>query len=255
MDVSDQMSDGCCDRSSGARSKRLRRKLAILASLLVHAVVFLVLFFWYLPKPEPEGDGAANAVASSDSGRQPPPSRPTPPEVQRQPAANPAVSPEEIEEPLQAKIEQFKDVPDQEKLSALEQNLDHLNAITTDESVEEVATVITDALRLPKGQYAAKDDAPEGLFDTHSAQIHDMTRARGPDGQWRYEAELIDAEGRTLKVPMTAAEGEPVYSTFEKMKKYPFAAGIYRQIVMPMIQKMLDKREPPADGASETAAK
>lgn len=253
--MSNLQGDRWSDRPAKAGSKRSRRKLAILVSLLVHLVVIAALFFWYVPAREPDGDGAVDAVASSDSGREPSPSSPPEPEAKRHPSANPVVAPEEIEKPLQAKIEQFKDVSNEEKLSALEQNLDRLSAIATEDSVDEVATVIADTLGLPKGQYVPKDEEPEGLLDTHSAQIHDMTRVRGPDGQWRYEAVLIDAEGRSLKVPMTAAEGESVYGTFEKMKKYPFAAGIYRQIVMPMIQKMLDE-ETPSDGAElETAAK
>ena len=46
-----------------------------------------------------------------------------------------------------------------------------------------------------------------------------------------------------MTVPMSAAEGETVYNTFQQMKKYPFAEGIYRGVVMPLIQKMLEAEE------------
>ena len=39
---------------------------------------------------------------------------------------------------------------------------------------------------------------------------------------------------------MTQAEGEAIYETFQQMKKFPVAAGIYRSVVMPMIQKTLE---------------
>ncbi len=52
-----------------------------------------------------------------------------------------------------------------------------------------------------------------------------------------------------MKVPMTAAEGETVYNTFAQMKKFPLAQGIYRSVVMPLIQKMLSGQ----DAASKAA--
>ena len=51
---------------------------------------------------------------------------------------------------------------------------------------------------------------------------------------------MVDDSGREMEVPMTEAEGEGMYQTFQQMKKFPVAAGIYRKVVMPMIQKTLE---------------
>lgn len=39
---------------------------------------------------------------------------------------------------------------------------------------------------------------------------------------------------------MGADEGERLHRTFETMKQFPMAKGIYQSVVMPMIQKMLE---------------
>ncbi|MGB7345940.1 MAG: hypothetical protein WBD20_17110, partial [Pirellulaceae bacterium] len=46
--------------------------------------------------------------------------------------------------------------------------------------------------------------------------------------------------GRTSQVELSAAEGETMHEVFTKMKKYPMAAGIYRSVVMPMLQKLIE---------------
>jgi hypothetical protein len=55
-----------------------------------------------------------------------------------------------------------------------------------------------------------------------------------------YEATMIDAQGHQTKVPMSESEGKVAYEAFQKMKQYPAVEGLYRQIVMPLLQKMTD---------------
>ena len=83
----------------------------------------------------------------------------------------------------------------------------------------------------------------EGDFDMQTAQISDVTRSRSIDGEWQYESLLVDAEGRTKHVPFDGPQGETAYNAFEQMRKFPAAAGIYRSIVMPMMQKMIQAGE------------
>ncbi len=61
---------------------------------------------------------------------------------------------------------------------------------------------------------------------------------------FRYEATLIHAGGRRMTVPMPAEEGEPSYRTFRRIKGSPMAGEIYRRLVMPMLQGMLEGSDP-----------
>ena len=42
---------------------------------------------------------------------------------------------------------------------------------------------------------------------------------------------------------MSNEEGETVYQTFQTMKRFPMAQGLYRSVVMPLMQKMLDSKD------------
>ena len=92
---------------------------------------------------------------------------------------------------------------------------------------------------------------PEGIFDISTAQIHDITRQQAADGKWTYQSVLVDKAGRTQSVELPSTEGEATYNTFQQLKKFPLAEGIYRKIVMPMLQNTLSA----AAAAEEQARK
>ena len=221
------------------------RRRAIVVSLTFHLLLLLVLLFWYLPKhnqPERSQPLAGQSSTKSDdqAAAKPPP-----------PAPVADVAPEQIEKSVESQIEQVKRLPDERKLSELEKNLKRLNSVASEESVREVTTTIASTLGLDPGQYAPKNAPAEGPFDTDTGQLQDVTRTRDQAGGWKYESVLVDAEGRTITVPMTAAEGETVYNTFQQMKKFPMAEGIYRSVVIPLLQKMIQAEELANKAATE----
>jgi hypothetical protein len=152
------------------------------------------------------------------------------------------VPPEQIQASIESQIKQVQSLSDEAKLSELEKNLKRLESISTEASVQEVTATIADSLGLQSGVEPSEQDVA-GSFDHDTAQLHDVARRRSDSGSWQYECVLVDAQGRTQSVPMTEAEGEPIFQAFEKMKQYPMAAGIYRQVVMPMIQKLIEAGE------------
>ena len=52
-----------------------------------------------------------------------------------------------------------------------------------------------------------------------------------------------------MEVPLSEAEGEPIYSLMEKIKAHPFLERIYRQIAMPLLDQMVTAQR--AAAASE----
>ncbi len=226
-----------------------RRRLAIIVSILFHIALLTALFFWYFPRPSTQvtqnSRGTGNSVAPRPAAA--PQTRIAPP------ATAPQVPPEQIEASIQSQIEQVKRLSDDAKLTELEKNLRRLESISTEASVQEVTTTIANSLGLEPGPEPSDQLSP-GPFDHDTGQLHDVLRDRSDSGSWEYEFVMVDAAGRTQTVPMTAAEGEPVYEAFDKMKQYPMAAGIYRQLVMPMIQKMIEASKVTQQAADRAAS-
>ncbi len=217
---------------------RSRFSRAITVSVVFHVVVAAGLLFWYLPIPNgsstthPGADPRSPQMASE---------APSPREPSR---ASRAVS-EQIQQSIDQQIARSETLDDAQKLDELEQNLSRIERIASEESVEEMTSKIAQSLGLDRDQYGAKTATAPGEIDLDSAQIQDVSRTKNELGEWEYEAILLDSQGRTSSVPMTSSEGAPMFDTFEKIKQYPMAEGMYRQIIMPLIQKLI-KAEAPA---------
>ena len=242
--------DGNANRQPSRRSKRIRS--AIIVSIFAHVIGVIALLFWYVPYSKSQSQKAAAASDSSSASL--PPSTPPPPMPTAQPADD--VPGAEVQRSLESQIEAVKKLPNDRKLNELEKNLKRLESISNPDSVEQVASKITSSLGLDSEQYASKDPAeiPAGNIDLKKAQLADVTRTRNEQGEWDYVSTLVDDQGRELKVPVSAAEGEAMYETFQQMKKFPMAAGIYRSVVMPMMQKMIEASELAGELSDQAAA-
>ncbi len=157
---------------------------------------------------------------------------------------------EEIRSSLSLSVDQFKDLSPAAQLNELEKNLQKLQANASPESVEQTTDRIAEAFGLVEGP-VPNPTPPEGVFDINTAQIHDITRQQAADGTWTYQSVLVDKAGRTQSVELPSTEGEATYNTFQQLKKFPLAEGIYRKIVMPMLQNTLSA----AAAAEEQARK
>ncbi len=224
------------DRETSRGSSNRRRAIAV--SVIFHLLLIGLLLFLYVPTRKPDAEGAGKQTASSETAT---PSTKTPRKLP-EPAASPEVPKEQIEASIASQIDRADKLSEERKLSELEKNLSRLESISTEESVQSVTATIANTLGLEAGP-APLDDAPAGELDLDTSQIHDVRRTRNESGRWEYTSILVDAEGRTQEVPLSAAEGETVYATFEQMKQYPMAASIYRQVVMPLIQKTIAASE------------
>ena len=185
---------------------------------------------------------ASEASSSSESSRDASPRNSLPAsEVPAKRRAS-AVADAEIQRSLQSQIEAAQQVPDEQKLDQLEKHLKRLESVSSQESTDEVASKIASSLGLDTEQYAVRKpkDVEAGDIDLDKAQVADVTRARNSEGGWDYVTTLVDDRGRELEIPVTEAEGQAMYRAFEQMKKFPIAAGIYRKVVMPMVQKMVE---------------
>ena len=223
---------------SPADREKSRYRPAIIISIVVHVVGAVVLLFWYLPngseqRSPPVAESATHDVSKGENAVRPAP----------QPAPAAEIPAEQIEASIDSQLRQIENLPNERKLSELEKNLKRLESVAEPASVNEVTTKIADSLGLDAETYQPKTSVAQGPFDPSTAQIQDVTRVKDDQGHWKYESVLVDAEGRTETVPMSVAEGETTYETFQQLKNFPMAEGIYRSVVMPMLQKMITTAE------------
>ncbi|MCS7468037.1 hypothetical protein NZK35_15395 [Stieleria sp. ICT_E10.1] len=244
-----------------------RKRIAIGISLAVHAILLVVLLLWYVPRaqvgsgPQVTSAKAARGGASeiesdaSSSSRNPnanrsadESTRAVPAELDSVAQAPAEVSAQEIEQSIESQIRSAETLSDERKLTELEKNLQRLESVASEQSVQQVSSTIAQSLGLDVDQYADKTPPAEGTFDTNTAQLSDVVRTQDESGAWRYETVMVDADGRQMRVPTDAAGGQQLYDTFELMKRYPMARGVYQTVVMPMLQKMLEEESPPSPG-------
>ncbi|NND98292.1 MAG: hypothetical protein HKN47_13280 [Pirellulaceae bacterium] len=236
-------SDTVTSATSGRfASKRIRR--AVIISVALHVVALLGLLFWYFPTATSESKTASTNFESDDATVPGPPRLPPPP-----PADD--VPDEQIQKSIESQIEQVRRLPDEKKLSELEKNLKRLDAISSPQSVQDVTVKITSSLGLDPQQYQPKESVPEGEFDFDTAQLANVTREKDESGDWVYQSTLVDAQGHKFTAPMPDADGETMYETFQQMERYPMAAGIYRSVVMPLMQKMIEAQRLAESAAAE----
>ncbi|MEO1525836.1 MAG: hypothetical protein AAFX06_10390 [Planctomycetota bacterium] len=222
--------------------KLTRRQIALGVSISAHVVLAIVLLFWYVPRAKQSG-----ATARTDAetlGETLDRAAPQPPKAISEIAAESAdVSDEQVERSLESQIDSASKLPDEQKLSELEKNLQRLESIADTESVQQVSEKIAGSLGLDVDQYADKAAPSDGQFNIDTSQLSDVKRIKNEKGGWSYESVMRDADGREMTVPLTEAEGESLYQTFQLMKQYPMAEGIYRSVVMPMMQKILEAQQ------------
>lgn len=220
--------------SSPTHVRRLGiRRRSIIISVIFHGVLLISLLCWYIPQ---RVESTNQETLQSSSTNVDPPQASVPPPLPPTPGSNvPAV---QIEASLKSAMDQTRDLSNERKLTELEKNLERLDSISSAESVQKTTQKIAGVLGLSSGPRPNAQPIV-GAFDINTAQIHDVTRSRDDNGNWRYQSVLVDAGGRTQQVELSDKTGEDTFNTFQQLKKFPMANGIYRELVMPMLQKML----------------
>jgi hypothetical protein len=219
-------------RVASPRSGNRRR--AITVSVMFHLALIIALVCWYVPQHSTSDVKKENKTTS------------IPETQQRQLEATPKlpatsgddVPASQIEASLKSAMKQVEELSEERQLSELKKNLRRLKSISSAESVQDTSQKIANTLGLSPGPVPAVESV-EGTFDATTAQIHEVTRIRDANGEWLYQSVLVDAAGRTENIDLPRAEGEVTYKAFQQLKQFPMADGIYRQLVMPMLQNML----------------
>ncbi len=128
----------------------------------------------------------------------------------------------------------------EENRNELDKMARKLDEVSSAESLNVLAESMHKWLRTEKRATKPAEN-PQGHFDHPTAQMHDIRREPLESGGWRYVCILIDAEGRTFETEVDPESGRQLYDTMEKMKAFPLLEQVYRQMVMPLMDKAMSQ--------------
>ena len=159
--------------ASGSSKKYSLRRTALIVSVIVHVLIAIGLFLWYVPSRT--DDTSAQSVPATESNEEnaKPSFKPPPPE----PAAD--VGAEEIRDSVKAQIKAASALPEETQRSELAKNLRRLESIADQQSVVETSKTIAEALGIDSQQYANKEPPSEGTLDTNTAQLENVVANQG----------------------------------------------------------------------------
>jgi uncharacterized protein (UPF0147 family) len=175
-------------------------------------------------------------------------------------------APANIREQIKKSVAALEQLSDAERLQALDAAASRLARISSEESIDKVAdrlqswlgltprAVQSVAEDLTSQEDAAEPAATEGEFDFKTAQLHDVRRVVMPNKRPQYLCVLLDTRGRTMEVPLSDAEGEPIYALMQKIKAHPLLEKIYRRIAMPLLDQMVAAERVAAERAAAATA-
>jgi hypothetical protein len=238
-------------RQAPPKRKRLFR-LGVIAAVVVHVCLFAVLVLipyrlWRSGKSAQRIEATSTTAASpSASG-----SAPSRDEVSVADTGPTDAEVEKFRADVDRVIEESQQLGDDENLLKLESLAGQLSNVSSERSINELSPQLNNWLGTEQRASRPADEPLDGGFDFQTAQLHEVTREAAPDGTWKYQSVLVDAEGRTMQIEMDAASGESSYRTLQTLKAYPLAEKIYRQVTMPLLDKLIKAGEQAARTAQD----
>jgi len=239
-----------------SRSPDARLRAALVISLVFHGILVAGLLAWYLPQPTADvtdptshsdvATRTAHDLTSSSSGDAGPVDPLAPDNAVGVPLVKTPVPDSipatQIETAVTAAIENAEHASEQRKLEALSEQLGRIDRIGSSESIAEVGRLVRDSIGLTARVTVPSAEAVSGAFDFGTAQFHEVFRDESETGVRSYRGVLVDAEGRTTEVELDTEAGRAAYDAMERIKGSPLGEAIYRTLVMPMLDKLIEPR-------------
>jgi hypothetical protein len=92
---------------------------------------------------------------------------------------------------------------------------------------------------VPKRVTTPVEDSEARPFEADTAQLHDVLKSSGADGNVQYTAVMIDAHGVLRSVDMDVETGKQLYRTMQLIRSNPLLEQVYRKIVMGILDQVL----------------
>jgi hypothetical protein len=157
-----------------------------------------------------------------------------------------------LQEKVREKLTDAQERSSEENLSELDQRVAQLNQISSPESVDAISEHVGRVMGLQSRATVPAETKPTGTFDPDSAQFHDVKRLTNKDGSFTYTAILVDAAGCQSELELTEDEGQTLYATMQKINANPLLGRIYRSMVMPLVDQLLEEQKTAIPAAVES---
>ena len=155
------------------------------------------------------------------------------------------VTAEMVQQRLDTVVAKAESLPEADKLARLDALSERLRDVADESSLRRLATAMQSLLGTKPRAAQPAAARPQGDFDFETAQFHDIQRHPNPPEGFRYVTILLDGQGRTLEVEVSEQDGQLVYETMQRIKANPLLEQVYRQIVMPLLDRLMaDAKHP-----------
>lgn len=233
-------------------TRKTWKRQAIGVSLCVHIAALIALFFWQpwrdwndstiSGSADPE---VADRGAADGSSGQPDPHQTL---TERTPVAS--VTSDKVRDELHQMVQESQELTDDQNLERLQGMVQRFDDIGSHRTVDELSRKFeqwwgTRSAPTSQESDTAKPDSgsTQAEFDSETALIQDVRRQRDAQGDWIYEAVLVDSRGKSQVVPLEVAEGQRLHQTLKIVKSSPLVQRIYREITMPIMRRMLQQQQ------------
>lgn len=143
---------------------------------------------------------------------------------------------------LEEETKRSESLDPEQQFQKLQAASKRLSQLSSDKSVGEMSGQLRKVLDLPERATQPMADAAEtDGFDPESAQLHDVLKEVSDDGHDQYMAVLLDAQGRTSKLPLSEDEGKKLHRLMKLIKSNPLLERVYRELAMPLLDQLLGK--------------
>jgi hypothetical protein len=132
-------------------------------------------------------------------------------------------------------------------LSELDKMSKTLDSVSSGAAVDDVTSSVQRWMGLPSRESTSQAETRMEDFDINSAQLHDVKRRSSDKG---YTAVLIDAQGKTVEIELTEAEGREPFALMQRIKANPFLGKIYRRVAMPLLDSLIQSAREQSRGAA-----
>ncbi len=154
-------------------------------------------------------------------------------------APTPSIA-EFVRSQVETATRETEQITDAENVVRLRQMSEKLQAISSPDSLNQLSAQFRNWIGTKERSENALPTPAQGEFDFRTAQLHDVLRSESSSGEFSYASILIDAQGQTMKVPLTEEQGNRLYSIWELVKANPLLERVYRQIVMGLLDQMAE---------------
>lgn len=143
---------------------------------------------------------------------------------------------------LEVETKRAESLDPEQQFQKLQAASRRLSQLSSDKSVSEMSDQLRKVLDLSeRATQPVADTAETDRFDAESAQLHDVLKEVDDDGNDRFVAVLLDAQGRTSKFPLSEDEGKKLHRLMKLIKSNPLLERVYRELAMPLLDQLLKK--------------